>query len=105
LNGDVDRRLNDMGWQRLVGWQLVVFGGLWLAAVARWGDASAAALTAVPGVVETVLRDVALAPAWHAAPFVPGALAVALGVYCIWAARHPRRSLAAEVAAMDGQPR
>jgi hypothetical protein len=82
---------SDVAWERLVGWQLLVFGAAWVAAITWWGDDSAAVLAQVPRVADLVLGDSSLARAWHAAPFVPGALAIALGVYCMWDARRVRR--------------
>jgi len=88
-----------MNWQRLVGWQLLLFAGMWTAVVLWSGDATAAALAAVPGVADTVSSEPFLGRVLHAWAFAPGLLAAALGLVFVLASRKAHRTLAEQLAA------
>jgi hypothetical protein len=89
-----------MGWQSLIGWELVVFGGSWLAAVRWLGERAAPTMAALPGALQALIGEPELAAVWHATPYAPGVLAIVMGAYWLWRARHHGRTLAQQVAEM-----
>jgi hypothetical protein len=87
-----------MTWQRIVGWQLLLFGGVWCVAVAWFRDPAANVLGAVPNVAQALASEPHVLRAVQWAPYAPALVAVVLGLGFVWNARRGRTTLAQQFA-------
>jgi len=75
-----------MSWKSFLGWQLVVFGGLWMAGIGWWLGTSAS-WRGLWQLAPAALVDASAGPHLDLIPLFPGAFAAVVGILFLLAAR------------------